>query len=115
VNEFVRRHGDAGEDESANRGGTIPQRLLMMNGDLVQSKTRDDLLQNAATRIAVLAPTDRSAVEAAYLAILTRRPTPEEADHFERRLAGTAGRDRKDRMTDLCWTLLNATEFSWNH
>jgi len=115
VNEFVRRHGDSGEDESANRGGTIPQRLLMMNGDLVQSKTRDDLLQNAATRIAVLAPTDRSAVEAAYLAALTRRPTPEEADHFARRLAGTTGQARKDRLTDLCWTLLNATEFSWNH
>ena len=115
VNDFVRRHGDTGEDEFDTRGGTIPQRLLMMNGDLVQSKTKDDLIQNASTRIGVLAPTDRAAVEAAYLAVLTRRPTPEEAAHFERRLAGTRGGDRNERMTDLIWTLLNATEFSWNH
>ena len=55
------------------------------------------------------------AVEVAYLAILTRRPSEEEYAHFEKRLRGTAGDDRKDRLTDLCWTLLNATEFSWNH
>lgn len=115
VNEFVGRHGDPGEDEFDLEGaGTIPQRLLMMNGDLVHKKTRDDL-GNASARIAILAPTDRLAVEAAYLATLTRRPTPEEAAHFEARLAGTSGVERKQRMSDLAWALLNATEFSWDH
>ncbi len=115
VNDFVRRHGDPGEaefdDEAAS---TIPQRLLMMNGDLVDKSIKADL-GNATARIALLAPDDARAVEAAYLAILTRRPTPEEARHFEGRMAGTRGEDRKARITDLAWTLLNATEFSWNH
>lgn len=114
LNEFVKRHGDTGEDEFDARGGTIPQRLLLMNGDLVHEKTKDDLA-NAASRISMLAPTDRSAVETAYLAVLTRRPTPEEAAHFEGKLAGTSGPARKERMADLYWTLLNSTEFSWNH
>ncbi len=115
VGEFVRRHGDPGEDElDLEVAGTIPQRLLMMNGDLVRKKTGDDLA-DASARIALLAPDDRSAVEAAYLAVLTRRPTPEEARHFAARLAGTRGADRKARMTDLFWSLLNATEFSYNH
>jgi hypothetical protein len=113
-NDFVRRYGDAGEDEFVSRAGTIPQRLLLMNGDLVRDKTRSDLL-NASTRIALLAPDDHTAVEAAYLAVLTRRPTPEESTHFVARLAGTSGEERKDRLTDLYWTLLNTTEFSWNH
>ena len=115
VNDFVARHGDPGEEEfRLEPSSTIPQRLLMMNGDLVEKKTRDDLA-NAAARIAVLAPDDNKAIDAAYLATLTRRPSPEEAEHFRARLAGTSGAGRKGRMTDLVWALLNATEFSWCH
>ena len=113
-NDFVRRFGDTGEDEFDARGGTIPQRLLLMNGDLVRKQTAEGLF-NAAAQIAGLAPDDRKAVEVAYLAILTRRPTPEESAHFASRLKGTSGKERKARLTDLYWTLLNATEFSWNH
>lgn len=113
-NEFVRRYGDTGEDEFASRSGTIPQRLLMMNGELVGEKTKDDLF-NASRRIADLAPDDDRAVEIAYLTVLTRRPTPEELAHFRGRIGGATGTERRDRLTDLFWTLLNSTEFSWNH
>lgn len=112
--DFVSRYGDTGEDEFNAGCGTIPQRLLMMNGELVQEKTKDSLF-NAAKRIGSLAPTDRAAVEVAYLTVLTRRPTLEESAHFDARLAGTRGDERSQRMTDLFWALLNATEFSWNH
>jgi hypothetical protein len=85
-----------------------------MNGDLVREKTKDNLF-NASRRIAELAPDDRKAIEVAYLTVLTRRPTSEELSHFESRLAGTKNQERKDLLTDLFWTLLNTTEFSWNH
>lgn len=111
--EFVQRYGDTGEDEFAGCG-TIPQRLLLMNGKLVREKTKDDLF-NASSRIANQAPDDRKAVEAAYLTVLTRRPSAEELDHFASRLEGTTGETRRERLTDLFWTLLNSTEFSWNH
>ncbi|OAI40926.1 hypothetical protein AYO40_04085 [Planctomycetaceae bacterium SCGC AG-212-D15] len=114
VRDFVRIYGDTGEDEFDSRGGTIPQRLLLMNGPLVREKTKDALF-NASTRIGQQAPTDRAAVETAYLAVLTRRPTAEEAEHFASRLDGTKRNERSQRMEDLYWTLLNATEFSWNH
>ena len=115
VNDFVTRHGDPGEEEFHVEGsGTITQRLLMMNGDLVEEKIRDKF-GNASYRIAILASDDRKAVEAAYLATLTRRPTPVEATHFEARLAGTRRLERKQRVSDLIWVLLNATEFSWDH
>ena len=115
VNDFVARHGDPGEEEFHQEGSTtITQRLLMMNGDLLHSKIKDDI-GNASNRIAILAPDDAKAVEAAYLATLTRRPTPEEADHFRSRLEGTRGDERKRRVSDLIWALLNSTEFSWDH
>jgi Protein of unknown function (DUF1549)/Protein of unknown function (DUF1553) len=113
-NDFVRRYGDTGEDEFNARGGTIPQRLLLLNGELVKSKSEEGLL-NASSRIAELAPSDHKAVEVAFLTVLTRRPSPDETAHFEARLAGVKGNERKDRLTDLFWTLMNSTEFSWNH
>ena len=113
-NDFVKRYGDLGQDEFEPRGGTIPQRLLLMNGDLVESKIKDEF-GNAAVRIARLAPDDRAAVEVAYLCVLTRRPTEEESGHFAGRLDKSTGQKRKERLEDLYWTLLNTTEFSWNH
>jgi hypothetical protein len=113
--EFIERYGDAGAEEFEVHGGTIPQRLLMMNGKIMDEKTKDSLLANAATQIAVLAPDEESAVETAMLAVLTRRPTEVEKTHFVARLADKQGPGRKERLGDLYWTLLNSTEFSWNH
>jgi hypothetical protein len=114
TNDFVKRYGDTGEDEFDARSGTIPQRLILLNGDLVREKTKDGLLA-ASTQIAQLAPDDAKAVEVAYLVVLTRRPTRQESEHFVARLSGTTGDPRKDLLTDLCWTLINTSEFSWNH
>ena len=115
-NDFIKRYGDDGEEEFEPQGGTIPQRLLMMNGKQVTEKTSDSIVGNAATQIAVLAPSDERAIETAYLAVLTRRPTPAEAEYFSQKLADPADeRSRRQRVEDLVWTLLNSTEFSWNH
>ncbi len=82
-NEFVTRYGDSGEDEFDGRAGTIPQRLLMMNGVMVREKIKESPF-NASTRIAWMAPDDPRAVEIG----LPGRPhaagrRPHEADHFE--------------------------------
>lgn len=112
-NDFVRRYGDSGEDELEGRGGTIPQRLLLMNGTLVHEKTKESIF-NAATRIAWMAPDDDRAIEVAYLTVLTRRPTDREAAYFKKVLA-EPGRKRTEKLEDLFWALLNSTELSWNH
>ncbi|HTU92744.1 MAG TPA: DUF1549 domain-containing protein [Gemmataceae bacterium] len=112
-NDFVTRYGDSGEDEFDGRGGTIPQRLLMMNGSLLHEKTNDSLF-NASRQIGWMAADDAHAVEAAYLSVLTRRPVPEEAEHFQHFLVDFQ-LSRAQRFEDLFWSLLNSTEFSWNH
>ncbi|GAC1475489.1 MAG: hypothetical protein NVSMB9_28150 [Isosphaeraceae bacterium] len=111
---FVQRYGDSGEDEFDHRGGTIPQRLLMMNGELVRESTKPGIF-NAGNRISYFAPSDQAAVEVAYVTALTRQPTAEESRHFEAKLAGSRGDDRAAKMSDLFWVLINSTEFSWNH
>jgi hypothetical protein len=110
---FVKRYGDTGEDEFGSDAGTIPQRLLLLNGTLVNNRT-DPGLFNASQRIGTQAPSDRAAVELAYLTTLTRRPSAAEAEHFLAKLR-TAKGGRSQWVSDLCWTLINATEFSWNH
>ncbi|MGL4422953.1 MAG: DUF1553 domain-containing protein, partial [Gemmataceae bacterium] len=113
TNDFVTRYGDPGDEEFENRGGTIPQRLLLMNGELVQERIKPDFF-NATQRLNILLPDDDKAIEAAYLATLSRRPTPTERDHFRPMLADTA-QPRGQRLQELYWALINSTEFSWNH
>jgi len=116
VANFVKRYGDSGEDTFEDSGGTIPQRLLLMNGNMVAENTRANPLTNAGTRIGMLAKDAATAVETVYLTILTRRPTTAESGYFTRLLAEAGGGNARNKvMSDLCWTLMNATEFSWNH
>ncbi len=114
-NDFIKRYGDAGERELDLADGTIPQRLVLMNGKLVHERTKEDLVMNSATRISVLEPDDDKAVQTAYLALLTRRPDPDELSYFANRLQKRGETKRAKVMEDLYWTLINSTEFSWNH
>ncbi len=95
--------------------GTIPQRLLLMNGELVKKKTEENLIANAPRRLRPWPRPDEKAVEIAYLACLTRRPTPPESRHFLAALASARGAERRQAMEDIYWALVNSTEFSWNH
>lgn len=113
--DFVKRYGDLGEDEFDEINGTIPQRLVLMNGELVKERTGENIVMNAATRIGALIADDTKAVETAYLTTLTRRPTPEESSYFVEHFQQRANAKRADLMSDLFWTLINSTEFSWNH
>jgi hypothetical protein len=113
---FVKHYGDTGEDEFEDRGGTVPQRLIVMNGELVKDHTKPGLF-TAAARIAFLSPDDRTAVQVAFLTVLSRHPTAEEATYFEKLLAAGSpnNQQRMERLEDLFWRLLNTTEFAWNH
>ena len=116
INKFVDRYGDMGQDEFDQSGGTIPQRLIMLNGKLLKESTRSDAngVTNSTARIAAQSRTDEAAIEAAYLAVLTRVPTDFELAHFQ----GKLQEDKISRamfFEDLFWTLFNTTEFSWNH
>lgn len=113
--DFLKRFGDRGEDEFDSESVTITQRLLMMNGNLVTEQTKVDLVNNAATRIAVLVSDDVSAVELVFLSALNRYPSATESEKFVSYLAEKNGNSRSRALGDIYWAIINSTEFSWNH
>lgn len=113
-NDFITRFGDLGEDEFLDRGETVTQRLLLMNGDMIRENIDNTL--NVPSKMRNLTSDDQKAIEVVFLATLTRRPTSEEVDFFQISL----NRDSKNRITsqafiDLYWAILNSAEFRWNH
>jgi hypothetical protein len=115
LDEFIKRYGDIGQDEFASTGGTIPQRLVLMNGELVHERTKDNIFVNASSRIRIVSPDDATAIDTAYLTALTRHPSSEEKDYFLNRLKDKKGESASNEMQDLFWAMINSTEFSWNH
>ena len=112
-NDFVQRFGDPGEDEFEDRGETVTQRLLMMNGKMIDERLENPL--NSSLFVVRLAPNPKKAVETIFLSTLTRHPTNEENERFVKQIESNSGRERTRAVVDLYWTLINSAEFRWNH
>ncbi len=112
--DFVEAYGDLGDQELVDRAGTISQALLRMNGEITRDVIKIDPL-SVSNRIANMCREDRDAIDAGFLACLTRRPTEEEIAHFTSMLTDQQHRDRGAKVEDLLWSLVNSPEFSWNH
>lgn len=99
-------------EESADFEGTIPQALLMMNGQMTTEGSRT----TAATRIkGILAATKDPGerIDAIVLTVLSRPATESERRRFVEFVKASKGAD--DAYQDIFWTLLNSTEFFYNH
>jgi hypothetical protein len=114
TNDFIKSYGDAGEEELNAHIGTIPQRLVMMNGKMPRERIQASPL-NAAGRVSRLAPSDETRVRIVYLIALSRNPTDQESEHFVARLKELKTADKHQGIEDILWALFNSTEFSWNH
>ncbi len=112
--DFVKRYGDQGEAEFDEESGTIPQRLLLMNGKLVSERTKPNPVMNAAARLAGFDIDDGKIIDTVFLAALTRYPTDFERSYFSSLIEGERKRSRQRAMADIYWALFNSTEFSWN-
>lgn len=115
VNDFTKAYGSRGEDEFVEQSVTIPQRLLMMNGQFLSERIDNNPIMNAATRIAGLARDDQTAVSTAFLSTLNRPATAQELEVFTQRLEGKRRYARSRELGNLFWVLLNSSEFQWNH
>ncbi|RMF37754.1 MAG: DUF1553 domain-containing protein [Planctomycetota bacterium] len=115
LQDFLKRFGDRGEDEFEADAVTISQRLVLMNGKLTRERTKNDLVNNAASRIAKLVGDDTQAIELAFLSVLNRYPSTTELEVFRGYLNGKSGNARARALGDVYWAMINSTEFSWNH
>ena len=111
--DFVRDYGDLGEDELDRNPTTVPQALLRMNGDLQRELSAAGPLA-APARLGWFAGEPPRQIEAAFLCVLTRRPTPAETAALSAWFEPVDGEEAAP-IEDVYWTLFNAPEFSWNH
>ena len=88
--------------------GTIPQALFLMNGPIVHARTsaRPDA---PLGRILARSSSDREALDALYLRVLSRKPNAKELEVVGGYLARSA--DRAEAFEDVYWSLINSTEF----
>jgi hypothetical protein len=88
--------------------GNTRQVLMLRNGKLVR-----DLLAYKKGLLSRLEGDAEEKLEELFLALLTRFPSPEEADRY----LGGAEAKKWDRSVweNIAWTLVNSTEFSIRH
>ena len=93
----------------------IPQALTLMNGALINDATgltKSGLLESV--KVPFISNKDR--LEILYLATLSRRPTPSEAELLGSYINDElSGEPLYESLADVLWALLNSAEFTMNH
>ena len=144
LRQFVQTFGTDENDESSSFNGTIPQALLLMNGQLtnnalsggrgsliarvvnsVDGKLKDkDIppLKSARARqlAALRAARARgknvaTKIETLFLVALSRKPTEAEMEAFNAVYQSSNYRDPMLGLQDVFWAVLNSNEFIINH
>ena len=113
LRQFVIAFGTDENDEATTFNGTIPQALMMMNGELVEKATSAER-GSFLNKILSGAGTDVSRVRRLFLSTLTREPSRRELAAAQQLLM----ENRNSPITayqDLYWALLNSNEFISNH
>jgi hypothetical protein len=89
----------------------LSQALQMINGPLVHSKVRDE--KNRLRTLAAAEKTDEEIITELYLAGLCRAPSEPEMAAATKHIASSG--DRMRGLEDVCWAILNANEFLFQH
>lgn len=113
LGEFNRIFGGNEDDEATVFSGSIPQALLMMNGQLVM----DAISGKPGTVLATIGATagksnDSALINRLYNTTLGRNATPNELNKLKRFMNPA---QRGAFYQDLYWALLNSNEFIVNH
>jgi len=112
LQQFIRTFGTDDGEESNSFDGTIPQALMMMNGQLVS----DAVSVKAGSHLGeVLAGKGNEMIKInrLYMSALGRQPTKQEQASAQAYLKRS--RDPLTVYQDLFWALLNSNEFIFNH
>ena len=113
MRQFIVAFGTDEGDETTTFNGSIPQSLMMFNGELIREAISlepgtwlHQLSQNRA------APQDK--VQYLFIAGLGRKPKPEELTVATQILAARKG-EVGGMLQDMWWAILNSNEFIFNH
>ncbi len=111
--QFIIAFGTDEGDEATTFNGSIPQVLMMFNGDLVKAATavgKGGFLD----RVAKSNDKNAAKIDLLYRAALARRPTAREVKVANQMMTARKG-DAAAALQDIWWAVLNSNEFIINH
>jgi hypothetical protein len=113
LSQFVIAFGTDEGDDATTFNGSIPQVLMMFNGDMIKDATnigKGGFLDRVAS-----GPLSNAAkIETLYLAALARKPSSSELAVANRMVAARKG-DVIGALQDVWWAVLNSNEFIIKH
>lgn len=113
LSQFVIAFGTDEGDDATTFNGSIPQVLMMFNGDLVKNATstgKGGFLDTVASG----SMSNAAKIETLYLAALARKPSQAELTVANRMVAARKG-DVIGALQDVWWAVLNSNEFIIKH
>jgi hypothetical protein len=116
ANQFIFAFANDEAEESSTFQGTIPQALMMMNGELMEKACggkAGSFLAKVRDKALTTRQPEAYMVKRLYLSALGRYPTSGELARASDFLRSSP--DTLNIMEDLFWALLNSNEFVLNH
>ncbi|MGD9720419.1 MAG: DUF1549 domain-containing protein [Pirellulales bacterium] len=114
LSQFAVAFGTDDNEETTTFDGTIPQTLMMMNGDLMNKATSIDKGSFLHTLASDSKMSNAAKINRLYLAAVARRPTAREVT-LANELLRARGGDAAAALQDIFWAVLNSNEFILNH
>ena len=113
LQQFATAFGTDEGGEATSFEGTIPQILMMFNGDLIREAT-SERAGGFLDRIASSPAPGPKKIEYLYLAALARTPTQDERN-LAQAFLDLHQQNTTAALADIWWLILNSSEFIFNH
>jgi len=113
LQQFTRAFGTDEGDEATSFNGTIPQVLMMFNGDMIKAATSTDE-GGLISEIVNSSMSNNAKVESLFWKGLGRKPKNAEMS-LARSLVNANGGDIAEGLRDTWWVILNTNEFIFIH
>ena len=113
LQQFTSAFGTDEGDETTTFNGTIPQILMMFNGDLIKRATGEQP-GGFLDQIAKTPMPGNKKIEYLYMSALARRPTKDELE-LAQVFLNLHEQDSTAALSDVWWLVLNSSEFIFNH
>ena len=114
MRQFVIAFGNDEGTEATTFNGTIPQALMMFNGDLIKKATNPNKGSFLAKIAADNSMKPAEKINYLFLSGLGRSPTKNEIDIANKLLIARKG-ETAEALQDIFWAVLNSNEFIFNH
>ena len=113
LDQFVVAFGTDEGDEATTFNGSIPQALMLFNGELT-NKATSTAKGSFIDRIASTGRSPLERITELFMSGLARRPTRNELTIANQLLMARGG-DEKEMLQDMWWAILNSNEFIMQH